>query len=897
MNRKLDLAVAAILSAATFGARAAAPSIGSLDAGSGVLEEIIVTAQHRSEGMQEVPIAMQAFTESTLTQLNITNFDDYIKYLPNVSSASNGPGQSEIYMRGLSAGAQQYQGSGSTGYFPNVAVYLDNQSVQLPSRNLDVYVVDVGRIEVLEGPQGTLFGAGAEAGVIRYITNAPKLDKIEAILNAGYSVTAHGDPNANLSAVLNLPLIADKMAVRAVIYNDSRGGYIDNVAAKFTRKNTDLGIHYANYPAVNGQCPDGLPNAGWCVPPGSPVLDNSTIAGRAINPVTYKGIRAELLYKFNDDWDVLISQTYQNMEAEGVFYQQPNASDGQPLQALQVTLFNNTYDRDKFSNTAWTVNGKIGALKAVYTGGYLTRSIEQLADYTNYSRGLYADYYQCFGPGTGSNINGGHGDPNLKPTCFSPTVTWKTVQERNVHLQHEFRLSTPEDWRLRGIVGAYFEDNKVYDQTEWIETTTPACTANGAPGTPGNTGCLSNIGTVPGATVGRPGIQADNVSFYPDALRDTKQTAFFASADFDIVPKVLTLTLGTRHFRFSNSQVGSLTQGFSCFEAGTPPNGCLGTSFNFDTSNLRSTESGFRSRANLTWHITPDVMLYYTFSQGYRPGSFNQNGGSLHAPGPDGVPQFVVPKGYSSDSLTNNEFGWKTEWFDHRLQWNGAIYREHWNNVQVSFLDPGVAGNVTFDTNGQNFVIKGEETSLLVLITRGLTLQASASWNHSEQTNSPALIDGNPLSVINYGKPITQTCPGGICTPVVNPFGPIGAPSASSPPVQFSVRARYEFKLGEYQTFVQASVAHSAHSFTQAGANPTIAAAGLVSTTRLRFEDPPFTNVDAAVGIAKDAWNAQLYGENLANANTSLFTNADQYIVAQTPMHPRVIGLKIGYSF
>ncbi|MFI4889278.1 MAG: TonB-dependent receptor domain-containing protein [Steroidobacterales bacterium] len=630
MNPKLAYAIAAILGVTSFGARAAAPATGSSDAGIGSLEEIIVTAQHRNQGMQDVPIAMQAFTESTLTQLNITNFDDYVKYLPNVSSASNGPGQSEIYMRGLSAGAQQFQGSGSTGYFPNVAVYLDNQSVQLPSRNLDVYVVDVSRIEVLEGPQGTLFGAGAEAGVIRYITNQPKLDKTEATVGAGYSVTAHGDPNANLTAMLNLPLIADKMAVRAVIYNDSRGGYIDNVPATFTRKNTDLGIHYANYPAVNGQCPDGLPNSGWCVPPGSPVLNNSNITGRAINPVTYKGIRAELLYKFNDDWDVLLSQTYQNMDAQGVFYQQPNASDGAPLQPLQVTLFNSPFVRDKFSNTAWTVNGKFGDLKVVYTGGYLDRKIEQLADYTNYSRGLYADYYQCYGPGSGFYINHGKGDPNLKPTCFSPTVTWRTVQERNEHLQNEFRLSTPEDWRLRGILGAYIEDNKVYDQTEWIETTMPACTTNGPPGTPGNSGCLSNIGTVPGATVGRPGIQADNVSFYPDALRETKQTAFFASVDYDIVPKALTLTLGTRYFRFQNSQVGSLTQGFGCFEAGTPPNGCTAVSFDFDAMNLRGTETGSRSRANLTWHVTPDAMLYYTFSQGFRPGSFNQNGGSLH---------------------------------------------------------------------------------------------------------------------------------------------------------------------------------------------------------------------------------------------------------------------------
>jgi outer membrane receptor protein involved in Fe transport len=898
VNPKLSCAIAAILGSASFGAAHAATPAGGSSADVGALEEIIVTAQHRSEGMQDVPIAMQAFTESALAQLNITNFDDYVKYLPNVSSASNGPGQSEIYMRGLSAGAQQYQGSGSTGYFPNVAVYLDNQSVQLPTRNLDVYVVDISRIEVLEGPQGTLFGAGAEAGVIRYITNEPKLNTTEATVSAGYGAVAHGDPNSSVTAVLNLPLIQDKMAIRAAVYNDRRGGYIDNVPATFTRKDTDLGIHYANYPAVNGQCPDGQPNSGWCVPPGSPVLTNYSLAGRAINPVTYQGIRAELLYKFSDDWDLLITQTYQNMDAEGVFYQQPNASDGAPLQPLQVTLFNPTYDIDKFSNTAWTVRGKIGALTAVYTGGYLDRKVHQLADYTNYSRGLYADYYQCYGPGTGSNVNGGKGDPNLKPTCFSPTTTWNTVLEQNEHLQNEFRLSTPEDWRLRGILGVFVEDNKVYDQTEWIETTMPSCTSNGASGTAGNSGCLSNIGTVPGATVGRPGVQADGVSFYPDALRETKQTAVFASADYDIVPKVLTFTVGSRYFRFTNSQVGSLTQGFGCFEQGTPPNGCLADSFNFDTSGLHSTESGSRSRVNLSWHATPDAMLYYTFSQGFRPGSFNQNGGSLHAYGPDGQFQYVVPKGYTSDSLRNNEIGWKTEWFDHRLQWNGAVYQENWNNVQVSFLDPGVAGNVTFDTNGQNFVVKGLETSLIARVTRSLTVQGSASWNRSEQTNSPALIDENPASV-NYGKPITEVCnsAGASCTPVVNPFGPVGAPTASSPPLQFSLRAHYEVKLGEYQTFVQASAAHSGHTFTQAGANPTIEAQGFISTTRLRFEDPPFTNFDAAIGVSKDQWNAQLYGENLANSNTSLFTNADQYIVAQTPMHPRVIGLKFGYSF
>ena len=137
--------------------------------------------------------------------------------------------------------------------------------------------------------------------------------------------------------MLNLRLIPDRLAVRAVIYDDSHGGYIDNVPATFARKNTDLGIHYANYPAVNGKCPDGLPNLGWCVPPGSPVLTNAGLTGNAINPVTYTGIRGELLFKFNDDWDVLLRQTYQNMDAQGVFYDQPYSSDGAPLAPYEVT--------------------------------------------------------------------------------------------------------------------------------------------------------------------------------------------------------------------------------------------------------------------------------------------------------------------------------------------------------------------------------------------------------------------------------------------------------------------------------------------------------------------------------------------------------------------------------
>ena len=185
MNSKISYAVAAILGGSSCAAYAAEPAAGGAEASSGALEEITVTAQRRTQNIQDVPISMQALTAQALQQLNVSTLDDYVKFLPNVTTANNGPGQNEVFMRGLSAGSQASQGSGSTGVWPNVAIYLDNQSGQLPNRNLDIYAADLNRIEVLEGPQGTLFGAGAEAGVIRYITNEPKLDVTEANVKAG----------------------------------------------------------------------------------------------------------------------------------------------------------------------------------------------------------------------------------------------------------------------------------------------------------------------------------------------------------------------------------------------------------------------------------------------------------------------------------------------------------------------------------------------------------------------------------------------------------------------------------------------------------------------------------------------------------------------------------------
>ena len=552
-NYTVYCAVTAILGAHASAALAATPAeaASAEEAENTGISEIVVTATRREESIQNVPITIQALTGDTLSKLNVQTFDDFVKFVPNVSTANLGPGQSTIFMRGLSVGVTGQQGTGTTGPIPNVAVYLDDMSGALPGRNLDVYAADMERIEVLEGPQGTLFGSGAQAGVLRYITNKPKLDVTEGAANAGYSYTAHGDPNSNLDAMINVPLIEGTLAARAVIYTDNRGGYINNVPSTFARGGTDIGIGNNN---------------GGVVPTNSITINNNNLVANGINPVTYNGARLEVLFKINDEWDALLTQSYQNMNAQGVFYQQPYGSQGlvlnslaepqpspQKLAPLSVTNFVPSYDKDKFEATAITVNGKIGDLKLVYDGSYMVRNVEQQQDYTNYSRGVNGYYYQC----TGASYSSTPGNGGANAQCYSPAAAWQET-ERNTHIQQELRVSTPDDWRLRGIGGIYWEQFKIYDNTEWTYKTVPTCSASY------DSNCYNNVQSWPGAYANQSGVRNDNIGFFDDTERTILQRAAFASGDFDIIPKVLTVTAGTRYYHFDESEIGGDVGSFYC---------------------------------------------------------------------------------------------------------------------------------------------------------------------------------------------------------------------------------------------------------------------------------------------------------------------------------------------
>src|SRR5437763_7935329 len=214
-NSKISAAVAAILWAPGTTLVFAAPAdTAAATATGGELAEVVVTAERRTENLQDVPITIQALSGDQLKQLGVVSFNDLMKYTPNVSFSGNGPGTGNIFMRGLGGVGSGNQSQSTTAPFPNVALYLDEQSMQFPARNNDVYLIDMERVEILEGPQGTLFGGGAQAGAIRYITNKPKFDAVSGETNFGYGITANGRPNTVINGTINVP-ITDNIAIRA----------------------------------------------------------------------------------------------------------------------------------------------------------------------------------------------------------------------------------------------------------------------------------------------------------------------------------------------------------------------------------------------------------------------------------------------------------------------------------------------------------------------------------------------------------------------------------------------------------------------------------------------------------------------------------------------------------
>jgi outer membrane receptor protein involved in Fe transport len=391
-------------------ARAADADATAADASAAQTGEIIVTAEKREESLQSVAMSVQAIDTKHLDQLNINGFGDYVKFMPAVTFQTTGPNQTTLYMRGISSG----DNANHSGPLPSVGSYLDELPISTIGGTLDVHIYDVARIEVLPGPQGTLYGASSEAGTMRIITNKPSTDGFSAAYDLQGNYEDHAGEGYVAEGYVNVPL-AQNVAVRIVAWDEHDPGDIANVPG--TRTFATSGATVNNAPFVDAHS----------------------------NPADTFGGRAALKIDLNDNWTVTPSIIGQYLNTKGFYGFEPSVGD------LQDQRFQPDTDKDGWIQAALTVNGKIGNYDLTYAGGYFWRDVETKDDYTDYSI-QYDAYY-----GSGANWQDSSGNPLQTP------LQEIIGRDRFSKESNEIRIASPATDRFRFIAGAFQEV-----QTHWI---------------------------------------------------------------------------------------------------------------------------------------------------------------------------------------------------------------------------------------------------------------------------------------------------------------------------------------------------------------------------------------------------------------------------------------------
>ena len=376
------------------------------------IEEVVVTAQKRSEDLQKVPMQVQAITAQKLSDLHLKDFTDFALYMPNVTFAvsgqgsNGGPGFSNVNMRGIASD----QNGNHSGPVPTVGVYFDEAPITTINGTLDIPAYDVARVEALSGPQGTLYGASAESGVIRIISNRPDTDGFAASYNLDVNSVDHGGIGYGAQGMVNIPL-SDKVALRIVAWDEHDAGYIDNVHGTRTYDFTD-----------------GT----------SLTIDNAGHTKNNYNTVNKLGGRAALEIDLNENWTITPTLMGQTENTDGIFGYDPSVGD------LKVQHFLPEYVHDKWYQAGLTVQGKIANLDFTYAGSYMDRKVHSAADYTDYtfwydqSYPSYVNFYD----------NAGH---RIDPTQRILGDDHFTKES------HEVRLASSKDNRFRFQIGGFYE--------------------------------------------------------------------------------------------------------------------------------------------------------------------------------------------------------------------------------------------------------------------------------------------------------------------------------------------------------------------------------------------------------------------------------------------------------
>jgi outer membrane receptor protein involved in Fe transport len=788
-----------------------------------VLETVTVTAQKREENLQKVPISIQAIGTDELERQNVAAFNDYAKLIPSLSFGT--------------AGGGVFSGPGFLQvYMRGVANGGDgNHSGSQPS--VGVYLD--------EQPITTTTGS---LDVHMY-----DIARVEAL--AGPQGTLYGASSqaGTLRIITNKPDPGGFAASVSGELNVMDGGGIGNVLEGMVNLpiNDHAAVRMVGWQRHDAGYVDN--RAGIRVFPtasataGAPVvLDNSALAKRDYNTADTVGARVALKYDFNENWSITPMVMGQKQEARGSTGYDPTVGD------LSVMHGYPESSDDKWAQAALTVEGKIGNFDITYAFGHLKRDVDSEADYSD-----YGFWYDTLNEYVFYNDDGAPIDPS------------QFIQAKDGYTMtsHELRIASPKENRLRFVGGLFWQQHK-HDIEQRYR--------------------IQNLE----AGVEVPG--------WPDTIwlteqdRTDRDEAVFGELSFDIT-QALTATVGGRYFRSRNNLKGfyGFGEGWYPLEAflendpPLPPYGEAYCRFAYGDNraawqgyegapclvNDKSVrESGSLGRANLTWQINDTKMVYATWSEGYRPGGINRRG--------------QLPP-YKSDFLTNYELGWKTSWANNRVIFNGAVFRENWDDFQYSYLGQN---GLTEIRNANSARIDGVEMDLQWAATYNFNLSGGVAFYDAKLTaDYCGFTDaaGNPVSV----------CPAGTINPqtgeaVDGPQAVEGTRLPITARFKGNVTGRYTWDFGPYEAHLQASVFHQGDR-----------RADLRDVQNDILGDlDAYTTLDLSAGWRRGSWAIDLFLKNATDKRTELstftecaVTTCQQPYIVSTP--PRTLGVRISRDF
>ncbi len=668
---------------------------------SNTLEEVVVTAQKRSENLKAVPASISVLSGSTLNSTAISNLDDLSRAVPGLSvQASGAEGNAQLQIRGVS----------STAGDSTVNIYLNETPISISARYggaTQPIPFDLAQVEVLRGPQGTLYGASSLGGTIRYIQNKPNLDTFGGFVGSDLSGTVHGGVNYEMSGLVNIPIVDDVFAIRLGGLYGSDSGWIDN---------------------YNG---------------------NGDIAHSGVNSDEKKLIRFSALYQPTDDLTIQANTTYQGFYTKDTssFYTAAGAANSTGSGAAPYIVTTGLFKQSKLVQE-WghddvvvsdiDVTANLGFADLTSVSSYFRRSNPQVIDGTYYNSGALADFFLPAQYAPAASVA-------FSPSPVNQQMGWNSWSQ-------EIRLSSPTDAQspLKWVGGIYV--SAVHASTSQIDPD-PTIGSNfqAAYGVP--------IGTISQALGGAPNDPAlFNPIYAVGEEEKIDQYAAFGQVTYDILDD-LHLSAGLRYSLARDVNDSKNAQN-SFYDLGLPAE--VKTTIKAYSAT---------PRFSLSYDIDSLTSIYTTEAKGFRlggpAGSLPSGPGNSCQPSYDALGLTGAPGAYGPDSLWSYEAGVKSTLADRSLSINAAGYYIDWQRVQQGVNLPSCG--YSFTANAGDAEVYGGEIELVYApkFVKGLKLGLTGSFNHAEitKTTAPFAQVGQTLEDVPER---TVTVSGDYYIPIVN---------------------------------------------------------------------------------------------------------------------------------